>query len=666
VLASATGDIEIIPVIDGYKPNPPLKFDDHRIKPIYLDKAIGQRAAYNLGVKHSTGEYVMKLDAHAMTSEGFDEVLQSHCPEDAVVLPIMKRLDVNKWEPKNRGKTKFMYFGLDVFCHYWRAYEKRAAAKVKYPEVLTGQGSCWFTTRKWNDYIGLLDEGLGSWGKVGIEISLKTWLCGGIQILNPDAWQAHWFRAGEGRFPYPLDGRQLGRAKDITYKNFFAEKAFPNQVRSFKWLMDKFAPVPGWEAYMVDEYKTPRTIIYYTDSKLERTLADAVRRNLAEVSGPIPIISVSQKPLRFGDNICVGEKPRSTQSMYEQILIGAEAAPEGSIIYLCEHDVFYHSSHFAKLPKDKGAFYFNTNRYYWRPGMAGFFPAPGNKAFSQAVASREYVIAHCKKRLADWGPLKVRNFQWKSERPNVDVRHGQNLTGDGKYKQDYFNGKRKLITNLGGWGGPGHFQSKVKYKGTMRWDILQELINLYGYESYLEIGIDKAQNWNRIDCKLKHGTDPNSSKGTHTLTSDEFFRRFYDTYDLIFIDGLHHAEQVEKDIDNALDHLNEGGTIVMHDCSPRSEEEQTVPQPKGARIWTGDCWKAFVKNRTRPDLEMYTVDTNNGLGIIRPGKQETIKVNGNLDFPHLKVNREEWLNLKSVMWFRKYEKKRAGIQDLSG
>jgi glycosyltransferase involved in cell wall biosynthesis len=254
-LENATGDVEIIPVFDGYKPD--VKITDKRVRPLFLEESIGQRAAYNLGVKYSTGEYVMKLDAHAIPSPGYDEILQSHCPDDAVVLPEMRRLDVNKWEHKRKGKTHFMYFGLDVFCHYWRDYKKRPAAKVEYPEVLTGQGSCWFTTRKWNDYIGLLDESLGSWGKVGIEISLKTWLCGGQQILNKKAWQAHWFRAGEGRFPYPLSGRQVGKARDFTWNNFFFKDtgAFPNQVRSFKWLMEKFAPIPGWEAYMVDEYK---------------------------------------------------------------------------------------------------------------------------------------------------------------------------------------------------------------------------------------------------------------------------------------------------------------------------------------------------------------------------------------------------------------------------
>lgn len=657
-LESSREDIEVVAVIDGYKPDPPLIARDSRVKLIHLEKAIGQRAGYNLGVQESTGKYVMKIDAHAKLSPGFDIVLKSHCPEKTVVLPEMRRLDVSNWQDKKRGKTHFMYFGLDVFCHYWKAYGKRPEAKVEYPEVLTGQGSCWFTTREWNDYIGLLDESLGSWGKVGIEVSLKTWLSGGQQIVNKNAWQAHWFRAGEGRFPYPLSGRVVGKARDLTFNNFFFKEsgAFPKQVRPFYWLIKKFAPVPGWEAYLADGYKSNRVILYYTDSKLERTLAEAVRKNLATVAGPIPIISVSQEPLNFGKNICVGEKPRSLKSMYEQILAGVMAAPEDSIIYLCEHDVFYHPSHFAKIPRDNNAFYFNQNRYYWWVGENRFYQGgPSHKALSHAIVSKKYLTAKIKAMLDnDDFRLKVRRQNWTAERPNVDIRHGANLT---KNDSEYAMKKRKHIYNLPGWGGVSHFQSKAKYKGTMRWDIIQELIELYQYKSYLEIGVDNEATWKKIQCPLKHGMDPKRG-GTHRMTSDEFFGRFRDTYDLIFIDGLHLEYQAEKDISNALIHLNPGGTIVMHDCNPINEEQQTVPQ-NGQKIWTGDVWKAYVKRRQDPSLEMYVVNTNNGIGIVRPGNQIPISLNGNLNYREFEKNREKWLNLKSVQWHRQYEKERA-------
>ena len=79
-LERAAGEVEIVAVIDGYEPDPPLVARDDRVKLIKLDKAIGQRAAYNLGVRSSSGEYVMKIDAHALLSPGYDENLKAHCP----------------------------------------------------------------------------------------------------------------------------------------------------------------------------------------------------------------------------------------------------------------------------------------------------------------------------------------------------------------------------------------------------------------------------------------------------------------------------------------------------------------------------------------------------------------------------------------------------------
>ena len=351
------------------------------------------------------------------------------------------------------------------------AYRKRPEAAGDYPEVMTGQGSCWFCRREWNDYIGLLDERVGSWGNVGIEVALRTWLCGGTQIVNKQAWQAHWFRKDEGGFPYPMDGRKVAKAHNFTWNNYyFKDDAFEHQERPFKWLLDKFAPVPGWDAYMADEYKSPRVIVYYTDSQLEPRLAGAVRKHLLKVAGPIPIISVSQEPLKFGTNIVVGSKPRSAMSMFEQMLAGLKAAPEESIVYLCEHDVFYHESHFAFLPPeaDRKHAYFNTARYHHRFGMDSFLKARGKRAYSQCVAYRDMLIEHIETRIEEWKtervPMHIPFHNFESSRPNVDIRHGQNLTPDSHYKRDWQEGRTKGITNLPGWGGPKHFRSRVGYK----------------------------------------------------------------------------------------------------------------------------------------------------------------------------------------------------------
>jgi hypothetical protein len=68
-------------------------------------------------------------------------------------------------------------------------------------------------------------------------------------------------------------------------------------------------------------------------------------------------------------------------------------------------------------------------------------------------------------------------------------------------------------------------------------------------------------------------------------------------------------------------------------------------------------WKSIVKLRMEnPNLEISTVDTDEGCGIIRKGKQELLVVESGVDTYHynfLKENRKKALNLITVDEFTK-------------
>ena len=49
------------------------------------------------------------------------------------------------------------------------------------------------------------------------------------------------------------------------------------------------------------------TMIYYTANTEDPALENNVRNFLVKQANGIPIVSVSQKPIDFGTNICVGE-----------------------------------------------------------------------------------------------------------------------------------------------------------------------------------------------------------------------------------------------------------------------------------------------------------------------------------------------------------------------
>jgi len=186
-----------------------------------------------------------------------------------------------------------------------------------------------------------------------------------------------------------------------------------------------------------------------------------------------------------------------------------------------------------------------------------------------------------------------------------------------------------------------------------RSDIINKLIAKYKYESYLEIGVANPQStFEKIIALKKTGVDPRTDyHSTYQMTSDSFFEQNKEDFDIIFIDGLHHKDQVFRDIENSLHVLNDGGTIVCHDMSPPNEACQVVPQSVGE--WCGDCWKAWMLLRfTRPDLKMFVVDTDYGVGVIQKGQQLLVPLSFDLSWENLVKNRKKWLNLKSIEEFK--------------
>lgn len=178
-----------------------------------------------------------------------------------------------------------------------------------------------------------------------------------------------------------------------------------------------------------------------------------------------------------------------------------------------------------------------------------------------------------------------------------------------------------------------------------RTNLIQLIIDKINAQSYLEIGVADGKNFEKINCKNKVGVDPDiDSKATVLATSDEFFIKNKLNFDVIFIDGLHHSDQVTKDIYNSLNSLNENGYIICHDMNPIEEAHQIIPFTGG--LWNGDCWKSFVSLRTtRDDLEMSVVDIDHGCAIIKKGHQKKLQINEEINFKNFAANRNEWLNL---------------------
>lgn len=181
-----------------------------------------------------------------------------------------------------------------------------------------------------------------------------------------------------------------------------------------------------------------------------------------------------------------------------------------------------------------------------------------------------------------------------------------------------------------------------------RTDLLNHLAKKHNLNSYLEIGVQVPElNFDRIVCKNKIGVDPDpKAKATFVCTSDEFFEQNKRTYDLVFIDGLHTAEQVQKDFENALKALSPNGFIVLHDCNPKKEEHTLVPRPTKTGTWNGDVYK-FASTLGVND-GYCTVDIDNGCGVFRNGIEKYNPFNPpKIFWNYFNENRKQLLNIIS-------------------
>jgi len=133
-------------------------------------------------------------------------------------------------------------------------------------------------------------------------------------------------------------------------------------------------------------------------------------------------------------------------------------------------------------------------------------------------------------------------------------------------------------------------------------DLINEMITAKGYKSFLLIGTDKNI-LDSVKCEAKQ------------MVEHDFLKGSKQKFDLILIDGIHTAEQVQEDILNSWKASTAKGAILIHDVKPHDEKMQRVPREQ--MIWTGDVWRAWHGFRQlNGNIRVAYYDEKYGLGVI--------------------------------------------------
>lgn len=151
------------------------------------------------------------------------------------------------------------------------------------------------------------------------------------------------------------------------------------------------------------------TVIYYTSNRENPNFERRIKRTLLHTIRGLPLISVSQKPMDFGRNICVGDVGASGHNAWRQLQIGAM---EARTKYVCptEADFLYPKEYFEFVPPRDDMFYMAQPVYvlFAQRGLGHSFHLKQRGSEAAMVVARDHLLKRLDeifKGLDMWGPV---------------------------------------------------------------------------------------------------------------------------------------------------------------------------------------------------------------------------------------------------------------------
>ncbi len=208
-------------------------------------------------------------------------------------------------------------------------------------------------------------------------------------------------------------------------------------------------------------------IIYMSSNKEFPQFEEKIRDNILMHCGQLPIISVTQKPIKFGKNICVGEVGVSGYNFFKQTLIACKNS-DADYVICCEADTLYAPDYFQFVPPRLDVPYRNKNTYVMGQHRTYFYHKPESATHAQIVGRQFYIdtLEKLFKDCPEWSDEK--NFPkerygkedvfdhieyWESEAPVVQVKTSQSM-------RHHTRSERVPVYKLPFWGSGKEFREK--------------------------------------------------------------------------------------------------------------------------------------------------------------------------------------------------------------
>uniref|UniRef100_A0A0K0G1V2 Polypeptide N-acetylgalactosaminyltransferase n=1 Tax=Strongyloides venezuelensis TaxID=75913 RepID=A0A0K0G1V2_STRVS len=196
------------------------------VKVIRAKERMGLIRAKIAGAEHATGEVVVFLDSHCEANAGWLEPIVERISQNrkAIVCPTIDHISANSMAYSGSSDVSSVG-GFRWSLHFtWDPISERVKKTLKsntdpVPSP-TMAGGLLAANREFFFEIGAYDPGMDIWGGENLEISFRTWMCGGSIEFLGCSHVGHIFRDGH---PYNMTGRNNNKDVHGTNSKRLAE-----------------------------------------------------------------------------------------------------------------------------------------------------------------------------------------------------------------------------------------------------------------------------------------------------------------------------------------------------------------------------------------------------------------------------------------------------------
>ncbi|XP_076329556.1 putative polypeptide N-acetylgalactosaminyltransferase 9 [Tachypleus tridentatus] len=231
-----------------------------------------------LGSSVATAPVLTFLDSHCECTEGWLEPLMDRIARNSttVVCPVIDVIDDNTFEYHFRDSSGLNVGGFDWNLQFnWHSVPRREKEKREHSWdpvwSPTMAGGLFSIDKSFFEKLGTYDSGFDIWGGENLELSFKTWMCGGTLEIVPCSHVGHIFRKRSpykwrsgvnvlkrnsvrlaavwlddyAKYYYQRIGYELGDYGDISSRKELRKQL---KCRSFGWYLKNIYPelfIPG-------------------------------------------------------------------------------------------------------------------------------------------------------------------------------------------------------------------------------------------------------------------------------------------------------------------------------------------------------------------------------------------------------------------------------------